>query len=74
MHKWRHGIIKFLSEYWANVHAQLTCPAKNMRHPDDNIRDERPCFGCLDHKVIFCVTDNAVNEERIRKHLPILKE
>ncbi len=71
VHKWRYAIIKFLSEYWANVHAQLKCPARNLRNPDESMRDTRPCFGCLDHQVISCVTNNAKYEERLRVHLPI---
>lgn len=71
VHKWRHAIIKFLSEYWANVHAQLKCPARNLRHPDEKRRDSRPCFGCTDHQVLFCVAHNAKYDALLRRHLPI---
>ncbi len=67
---WRHGIIGFLLEYWGRIHAQLKCPAKNLRHPDEAKRDARPCFGCLDQQVMTCVVSNAKHEHIIRKHLP----
>jgi hypothetical protein len=66
----RHAIIGFLDEYWARVHPQLKCPARNLNHPDESKRERRPCFQCTDLQVMSCVEQNSKNEERIRLYLP----
>jgi len=66
----RHAIIGFLDEYWARVHPQLKCPARNLNNPDETKRDRRPCFGCTDLQVVACIEQNGKNESLIRLYLP----
>jgi hypothetical protein len=70
-HRWRFAIINFISEYWSGLHAQLRCPARNLRNPDPEQQDPRPCFKCMDHQVLSCVADNRKYEDKLRRHLPI---
>jgi len=71
--RWRHAIIGFLLDYWVRVHPQLKCPARNLNHPEETRRDRRPCFKCTDLQVMTCVQQNAHNETRMRKYLPVLR-
>ena len=68
--RWRHGIINFILDFWPALKAQLKCPARNLRTTDENQRDPRPCFGCLDAQVMTCVVKNSKNESRLRLYLP----
>jgi hypothetical protein len=63
IHSWRHGIIRFVDEYWKQIETQLDCPVRKLRDP--NNPDPRPCFGCLDTQVIACIVDNEENEPLI---------
>ena len=66
---WRHGIIGFLANYWAQLQPQLKCPAKMLRHPTEP--DPRPCFRCLDTQVLACVVQQPPqNINHIQKHRP----
>ena len=66
---WRHGIIGFVSDHWAVLEPQLTCPAKDLRHP--TTPNPRPCFGCLDTQVFTCIVKNSgKNEHLINTHRP----
>lgn len=66
---WRLGIIGFVGDHWAVLEPQLTCPAKNLRHP--TTPDPRPCFGCVDTQVFACIVKNSGrNEHLIQLHRP----
>jgi hypothetical protein len=71
--RWRAAIITFLDEYWAKVHPQLKCYARNLNHPDETKRDRTPCFKCTDLQVMTCVQQNAHNEDRMRTYLPVVR-
>lgn len=70
--RWRHGLIAFLLDYWDRIHPQLNsrCPARNLRNPNPELQDDRPCFKCVDQKVMTCVVHNIHNEKRMRLYLP----
>lgn len=55
-HTWRYGLIRFLTEYWRQIETQITCPARALK--DTTNPNPRPCFGCLDTKVIDCLVEN----------------
>lgn len=65
-HTWRHGIIGFLNEYWRRLETQLVCPARMMRHPTNP--NPKPCFGCLDTQVVYCLVTNLENAKFIEAH------
>lgn len=66
---WRHGIIGFINDHWKTLEAQLKCPAKQLRHPQNP--DPRPCFRCTDAQVITCVVNNPGRKEHlINLHRP----
>lgn len=71
--RWRAAIITFLDQYWAKVHPQLKCPARNLNHPNESKRDRTPCFKCTDLQVITCVQQNTHNEDRMRTYLPVVR-
>ena len=62
-HTWRHGLIGFLNEHWREIETQITCPARALRAPVNP--NPRPCFGCLDTKVIDCLIENS-------QHVPLI--
>lgn len=62
-HSWRHGLIGFLTEYWREIETQITCPARALKAAVNP--NPRPCFGCLDTRVMYCLVDNA-------KHIPLI--
>jgi hypothetical protein len=66
---WRHGIIGFLLDHWAQLQPQIKCPAKDLRSTTNH--NPRPCFGCLDAQVITCVAQNNRQiEHLIQLHRP----
>lgn len=65
-HTWRHGIIGFINEYWRRLETQLTCPARMLKHP--TTPNPKPCFGCLDTQVVYCLVNNIVNAKFIEAH------
>jgi hypothetical protein len=50
----REGIILFIGEFWNTLQAQLKCPAKNLRSPDPDKIDPKPCYHCVDMQVVAC--------------------
>jgi hypothetical protein len=67
--RWRVALIRFIEDYWARLQPQLKCPAKDLKHPNAEQRNTRPCFGCSDMQVMNCLADNANNIERIRLYI-----
>ncbi len=65
-HNWRYGIIGFVSEYWKKLETQLMCPARMLKHPTNP--NPKPCFGCLDTQVMYCLVNNSANEKFIEVH------
>lgn len=70
-HTWRHGIIGFINEYWRRLETQLTCPARLMKHP--TTPNPKPCFGCLDTQVVYCLVNNLENQKFIEAHRLVRK-
>lgn len=64
--RWRVALIRFIEDYWATLQPQLKCPAKDLLNPTPALRNPRPCFGCSDMQVMYCLTYNEKNLERIR--------
>lgn len=62
-HTWRHGLIGFLNEHWREIETQITCPARFLRAKVN--QNTRPCFGCLDTKVVDCLIEN-------HQHVPLI--
>ena len=60
---WRQGIIGFVDDHWGVLEPQLTCPAKNLRHPTNP--DPKPCFGCVDTQVFTCIVKNSGRNEHL---------
>jgi hypothetical protein len=56
---WRQGLKGFVTERWAVLQPQLTCP---IRH------DINACTGCLDTQVIACVVEQRHYEQLIQLH------
>lgn len=65
-HTWRHGFIGFLNEFWREIETQVTCPAKMLR--DKVAPNPRPCFGCIDTKVVDCIVENIKHVQLIEAH------
>lgn len=67
----RDALIAFIDRYWTQLRAQLTCPAKDMRHHDPEKVNPKPCYGCSDMQVITCVAkqseNNLIKINRLRK-------
>lgn len=62
-HTWRNGLIGFLNEHWREIETQITCPARHLRATVNP--NPRPCFGCLDTKVVDCLIENS-------SHIPLI--
>ena len=63
----RTGLIAFIECYWRTLHPQLKCPAKDLKDPNPQIRNPRPCFGCTDMQVMKCVsTLDPISQQKIR--------
>ena len=61
---WRYGLIDFLLQHWREIETQITCPAKALK---DKIKpNPRPCFGCIDIKVVDCLVENI-------QHIPLIE-
>jgi hypothetical protein len=60
---WRHGLMRFVIDYWKKLETQITCPAKS--------RDPKACFQCIDTRVIACVVTNEPNENLIHIRKPM---
>lgn len=65
-HSWRHGLIGFLLQHWREIETQITCPARALKDPIKP--NHRPCFGCLDVKVIDCLVENTQHVPLIESH------
>lgn len=46
----RVALIDFISDHWMQLRPQIKCPAQHLK-----TTNPRPCFGCTDLKVLFCV-------------------
>lgn len=70
-HIWRHGLIAFLVEHWRELETQITCPARHLKDPvNPNLR---PCFGCLDTKLLDCLVSNPEAIRLIESHKLVRK-
>lgn len=56
---WRDALIAFIGNYWTSLRPQLKCPAKNLRNPDPEMVNPKPCFGCPDMQVMSCVAQQS---------------
>lgn len=65
-HAWRHGLINFLLDYWKQIETQITCPARALK--DTTNPNPRPCFGCIDTKVVDCLVENKSHLNLIAQH------
>ena len=57
---WRDALIKLIGLHWMTLQAQLVCEARNLKHPDPEQRNERPCYGCTNLQVLKCVSSPKV--------------
>lgn len=71
-HAWRHGLINFLLNYWKHLETQITCPARALKDPINP--NPRPCFGCIDTKVVDCLIENKPHLNLIAKHKLVRKQ
>lgn len=71
-HAWRHGLINFLLDYWRQIETQITCPARALK--DQNNPNPRPCFGCIDTKVVDCLVENHIHINLIAQHKLVRKQ
>lgn len=60
----RNTLMRLITEYWSSLVAQLKCPAQHMYDQDERTRIARPCFGCTDMQVLYCVTEQVPDHQR----------
>ena len=76
---WREALMEFLLDHWAQLRAQLQCPAKELETWTEKsgfgtLVSRKPglpatriaCRSCLDSQVITCVVKNQTNENLIQ--------
>jgi hypothetical protein len=67
----RSALIAFIDQHWRTLRPQLKCPAKDLKNPDPEKLNARPCFGCSDVQVTACYSEqrpeNQIRISQLRK-------